>query len=207
MQAGGAFPDTVPRSDVPCHSPGADDRAPTRRRAAAASTPKGDAVRLTRLVRDEARELLFRELPAGRPGTPFVVSPFPELSLGCEPHPFPAQVPCEAPTPAFTRASSTVRVNEPMVSARAESQAVSLPPKGSWRVTGRHVVTTSAAHVFDCQRRAPSVSCDYRFHLRPKSETPRWTARTHGRTAHFGGPNRLVAGLLDPYATRIRPSL
>lgn len=79
-------------------------------------------MRLTRLVRDEARELLFRELPAGRPGTPSVVSQFPELSLGCEPHPSPAQVPCEAPTPAFTRASSTVRVNEPMVSTRAESQ-------------------------------------------------------------------------------------
>lgn len=84
--------------------------------------PEGQRMRLTRLVRDEARELLFRELPADRPGTPSIASPFPELSLGSEPHSSPAQVPCEAPTPAFTRASSIVRVNEPMASARAESQ-------------------------------------------------------------------------------------
>lgn len=118
--------------------------------------PEGFVARFTRLVRDEAQELLFRELSAGRPRTPSVVS---SVSPSSRSDPSSVLhlcvVPPKPPHPIHP-ASIPVRVNDSVLSTELGHICLASPRKSSRRVTGRHVVSTSAAHVFDFQRRAPT---------------------------------------------------
>lgn len=169
--------------------------------------PEGFVTRLTRLVRDEAQQLLFRKLLAGRPRTPSVV---PSVSPSSRSAPSFVFHLCKGSTkaPAPDSPSFRPRSRQRIGSLHHARPHLSRgPPKEltACDQQARRVDVCSSRIRFS--KTSTHVSFGYRFVVWPKPDLPRWTLRTHGRRTRFGGPNRMVASVLVLHAIRLRPSL
>lgn len=153
-------------------------------------------MRLTRLTRSDANSALFRGPSVDHSETSFVVLEFPERFRSVLPLELRLRVGSVRGArtrfaflfPSFASTSSRVpgRLGHVGLTRSEERMAVA----------NRHVQTTSAAHVFNCQRRAPTSRAAAGFAFGQSLSSPADHPLNHGGMAHFGGSERLVVSVL-----------